>query len=479
MILAHAGGQLFTVYVDHHDVDRLAKLWELFGRVQELHYTRGGIEELTSFITSLGPAPNLRALYLQPRLPTTRGQVSALAELPTIFSGCLPSLRRIKFSNTISWPLGLFGGLVSFEYGFSEHLPISASHVLDVLRYSPSLEFLRLVGFCALPERRDPRAFDFPSLTKCTLVGDGTTTLIQYLLLPTTALVSLSKSDTSDETGIFPKFHNRSVAPALRAHGEVSTISISINDHAVGIRAKNCHGGVVDAKVEGLYDRLGDPPTFTRFMRRSFDSWLVCPGFCATKELTLSVERGRTWEPKEAIDFAMNVSAFFFNLPRIEEITLLGVPPRELSLIFDSLCSLPQPGGPCRNLKRLRIESALTRSPRSLLACFSICLVRRKQEGLPFNSVAVRVKCETIIPATEHCDILASWERLVGEDVKLEYERAVVEKLSRCPSCGRGGDEDEGGGIDGSCDCCVGWDGWPEKWPKTMGEMSGQRAEST
>jgi len=61
------------------------------------------------------------------------------------------------------------------------------------------------------------------------------------------------------------------------------------------------------------------------------------------------------------------------------------------------------------------------------------------------------------------------WGRRVG------YERTEVHRLPGCHRYDRGGgdneDEDEGVGTDGTGDRCVGWDGWPQKWPETMGEM--------
>ena len=41
MILASAGNQLFTVHIDHDDLDRLPKLWELVDRIKELHCSIG------------------------------------------------------------------------------------------------------------------------------------------------------------------------------------------------------------------------------------------------------------------------------------------------------------------------------------------------------------------------------------------------------------------------------------------------------
>jgi len=64
--------------------------------------------------------------------------------------------------------------------------------------------------------------------------------------------------------------------------------------------------------------------------------------------------------------------------------------------------------------------------------------------------------------------------------VRLEYERIEVKKLLRrrhLPEDDENKDRDEGGkdGEDGTGDPgdCVGWDGWPENWPKTVEDMEG------
>jgi len=300
MILAHAGDRLFTVHVDHHDFDRLAKLWALFYRVEELHYTHDGIEELPPFIESLGPAPNLKALYLQPGLYT--GPIPAVTKLPVIFSGCSPLLCTIVFSNTIAWPTGLFRGLVSFECGASEHHPISAEDALDAIRGSPSIKFIRLLGFSKVPEGVYPPVLDFPSLANCTLSGDGTTSLIRFIIAPVTAIVSLSKSYTGEEAS-FPKFSDHSVAPGIRLLGKVSAVSLSISDCTARLQVRNDHGGVLDAKLDELYYLTRDPVEFTDTVWSSLQCWRSCPGLKATKRFTLCIERGKIWQRGEADRF--------------------------------------------------------------------------------------------------------------------------------------------------------------------------------
>jgi len=86
---------------------------------------------------------------------------------------------------------------------------------------------------------------------------------------------------------------------------------------------------------------------------------------------------------------------------------------------------------------------------------------------------------------------LTSWAGLVEEGVGLECERTKVKELPRYRrrrNYEDGGgwdyeeqwdrtdegyeDEDEEGEGGGTCDTsegCVGWNGWPENWPATVG----------
>jgi len=154
----------------------------------------------------------------------------------------------------------------------------------------------------------------------------------------------------------------------------------------------------------------------------------------------------------------------------------------EFSSILEYLCGASMFKLPCPNLKRLCIESIPLHSPRSLLVELGKLLSERKGAGAPFQSITVKVKCEMLIPALDHCTFLTSWEGLVGGSVRLEYERTKVKELPRCRrrnwdewDSDEEDDEDEGEevGVGDSDDSCVGWDGWPEKWPEAIGEMGG------
>ena len=496
MILAHAGNQLFTVYVDHRDINRLAKLWKLVNRIEELHYfTR--LTQLAPFLSSLGPAPNLNVLFLRPELAVGIGEQTPPISLPTIFSGCLPSLRDLTLTSMVTWPVGLFRGLVSFECGVLDHYPISPVHVLSVLRDSPSVTFLRLVGY-TLPQTQGFHlpTVTLPSLELCTLIGQGTTSMIQFLTVPASTRMFISKPYT-DEGAIFPKFDLLSAAPNLRVLDGVSSVSFSIRDFAIQIQAKNIHGGVLDAEVDELYDLSRDPVIFPQFIRSSFECGRTCPGFKTTKTFTLDVDRSRMWEAEEATCFALDVMGFIFNLTGIEEVTLRGVPSLELSSILKFLHSAAKFELPCPNLRRLHIVSTPIHSPQPLLERLSKLLAERKEAGAPFQSVTVKVKCELLVPAAEHRAFLTSWAGLVEEGVSLEYEQTEVKKLPRCRRRNYEdedeedewdnedeGEEDEDEGDeeeddegeeeeeDGTGDPdngCVGWNGWPENWPATVG----------
>ena len=484
MTLAHAGNQLFTVYVDHHDFDRLAMLWKLVDRIEELHYLTD-IRQLASFLSSLGPAPNLKNLDLRPALTGGIEEPIPLISLPVIFSGCLPSLRDLTLTNMITWPAGLFRCLISFEY-ITPHYPISPVHVLDVLRESPSIESIRLIGSCSFPPGLKLRPVALQSLVECTLVGTGTTSLIRLMAIPASTLVTLS-GPYFEPGAISPKFEDFSTAPGLHVLDQVSTVSFSIDDNAVRLQTKNEAGGTLDVEVDELYD-LSRDPMFVDFILSSFEFGHTRPGFKTTKVLALDVDRGRIWAIPEATRFALCVLGLIRNFPDLEEVTLRGVPPMVLSFILRYLCGTPGTGLHCPNIKRLHIESIPLRSPRSLLVELGKLLTERKGGGMPLRSFTVKVKCEVLIPATDHCAFLTSWESLVEGDVRLEYEQSTVRKLPRCCHCNSEGEydwdseeeddedeeDDEGKyeemGAGDPDDSCVGWDGWPEKWPKTMGK---------
>ena len=510
MILEHAGNQLFTVYVDHYDLNRLAKLWKLVDRIEELHYSTR-LDQLALFLSCLGPAPNLKVLDLRPELREGMEELTTLINLPTIFLGCLPSLRDLTLTNTVTWPVGLFRGLVSFDCGGFDHYPISAGHVFHVLRESPSIEFLRLVGYWTVSKVFGSPTANLPFLKECTLIGQGTTSLLRFLTIPASTYVFLSKPYV-DEGAAFPKFDHVFAAQKLRVLDEISTVSFSISDCAVRLQAKNIHGGVLDAEVDELHDLTQDPYIFGHFLRSFFECGGTYPGFKTTQAFTLDVDRGWMWEHDEATCFTLDIMGFMFNLSGLEEVKLRGVPALELFSILEFLRTGTQSELPCPNLRRLDIESTPFRFPRPFLLALGTLLAERVEAGVPLQSVRVKVKCEMLIPAPEHHALLTSWRRLVEEGVKLEYKETVFRELPRRrrhdhededeedyedeeddegedeeDDEGEDEEEDEGEDEEGEDEedededeedwirdpdnSCAGWDGRPESWPATMGEI--------
>ena len=481
MALAHAGNRLLTVYIDHHDLDRFAALWKIIDRIEELHYFTH-LRQLVPLLSSFGPAPNLKVLDLRPVLTVGREEPIPLISLPVIFSGCLSSLRDLTLANTVAWPAGLFKSLTSFEYS-TPHYPISPVHVLDALRESPSIEFIRLAGSCSFPSGLKLRRVVLRSLVKCTLAGLGITSLIRFMTVPASALVTLT-GPWFEPGAISPKFDDLSTARGLHVLDEVSAISFSINDNAVRLRAESDSGGAFDVEVNELSDISRDP-IFVNFVLSAFEFGRTRPGFKTIKELTLDIDRGRIWAALEATCFALDVLGLIHSFPEVEDVTLRGLPPMDLSLILKCLCGDPRVELLCQKIERLHIGSTPLHSPRSLLVDLDKFLTERKRAGEPLRSFTVKVKCEMLIPATDHCAFLTSWGGLVEEDVRLEYERFTVKKLPRRRRRNYEDEDDWGdrmeddendeseceeigvGDPDGGC---VGWDSWPEKWPKTMGK---------
>jgi hypothetical protein len=295
------------------------------------------------------------------------------------------------------------------------------------------------------------------------------------MTIPASAIVFLSRQFVREAIGV-PMFDDLSVAQELHVLDEISTISLSINDDMVHLQAKNDHGGVLNAEVYGIYDLSQDPFIFAFFIQTFFEFWRRCPGLRTTREFTLDIERGRVWGQEEVMCSAYAVTTLFYHLPSIEEVKFRGVPPRELSIILGFLFCSSMPEILWPNLERLYIESIPLSSPKSLLVALDELLIEGKERGVgvSFQSITVKVKCEMLIPAMDHCAFLTSWDGLVG-GVRLEYEQTEVKKLRRCrrrkredEELDREGEEKMAGTDDTGC---VGWDGWPEKWPKVIGEM--------
>ena len=419
MILAHAGSRLFTVLVNHDDLDRPARLWSLVDRIEEFHYSTD-LEKLLQLLTTLGPAPNIKVLTLAPRHMDTEMEEQSipLVLLPIIFSGCLPSLREVALRNTIVGFAGVFKDLISFECCVLLPHSIHPAHVLETFRASPSIECIRFVCHCSIPPTFNPPPVTLQSLRECTVGGRGTTSLIRFMIIPPSAKVFLHKQY---EGAPFPMFEDLSVVPKLHVLDEVSAASFSINDFAVSLRAKNDQGGVLKATADGVRNVSQDG--FSHFVRSFLESGSTCPGFKTAKELVLDVDRDRIFDSQQSISFAIDVLRLIRNLPNVEKAKLLGVPPLELFSILEYLSGADEVEVPWRNLRRLYIESTPTTPPKTLLVGLDNVLRQRNMSGAPLQYLGVRVESETALPVTRDCVFLTLLEGRVEGEVSLENGR--------------------------------------------------------
>ena len=241
MILAYAGKRLLKVHANHPDIHRVTKLWGLVNQIEELECW-SGTPKLFPFLTSLGPAPNLKVFQLRD------GPDLVQLILPKIFRGRFPSLRQLCLAMWVTWPAGLFKNLRSFELGIDHRDDISPTQVLDVLRESPLLENLHLTGDCDLPDEELPTVV-LASLKNCILTGNGALSLVWYMDIPASANVTLRTSLSIRGRVVLYPFRDLSLALGLHTLDEVTTTFLIIGFAAIRFQAKNDSGGVVDIQV--------------------------------------------------------------------------------------------------------------------------------------------------------------------------------------------------------------------------------------
>ena len=140
MILACAANRLLRVYVDHPDVNCEEKLWKLLDRIEELDCSYG-TRHISPFLSSLGPAPNLKVFGLRDDSAGNERRQQP-QELPKVFRGCFPSLCKLHLAVWVTWPTGLFKDLRSLELGFDAYSLFNLTLALGALRESPLLENL-------------------------------------------------------------------------------------------------------------------------------------------------------------------------------------------------------------------------------------------------------------------------------------------------------------------------------------------------
>ena len=456
MILAYAGERLFRVYVDHPDSNRGAKLWKLLDRIEELDCSYGTYH-ISPFLSSLGPAPNLKVFRLhdEDQDPMDDDIPQQRRELPKVFRGCLPSLRELHLTVAVTWPAGLFKDLRSLELGADADDDFSPTLVLDVLRESPLLENLHLVGYCNHLDE-EPPAVVLPSLKNCTLVGIGAIFLIWYMDIPASTNISLSTPPfIGNPMEIYP-VRDLSLAPCLHVLDKISAVSFSIGFDTIELQVQNDSGGALSLQVY-YHETAAAALTIYFFLLNGFFSEATSRSQ-ATRSFSLHIERGATRDDVELMICAATFLRFISSAASLERVKLCGVPAKALSFHLQFLHIGP---GAIQfpNLQQIQIETAPLRSAKSSLEYLDMLLRTRNDSGTPLRLVDMKVNCETLIPMAEHSAFLTAWKDLVGEDVRLEYFRDRV--------------EDEASGAE-SDSCDSDWESWDSgKWPKAASETRG------
>ena len=481
MILTHAGKRLFKVYVNHPDIDRVEKLRRLADRIEEFD-CRFWTPQIFCFLASPGPAPNLKVFRLHDGVQVPADEPRL--ELPKLFGGFLPSLRKLSLTSAI-WPTGLFKALRSFKLGTSPRQVISPDHVLDALRESPSLETLHLVGTC-LPPGDQPPPVALPSLMDCTLIGHGALSLVWYIDIPASANVFLSTPPlTSDATEVYP-FRGRCLAPRLQALGKASTVSFSIGLDTIKLQVQTNSGGTLNVQMYYYKHVMSGLMTFVLLLYSPFYD-LPCR-FQTTKGFAVHIDQGAGCDDLESVHCAVLFLDFISDAPPLEQLELHGLSTKALSLFFRPLHECSKAVILFPNIRRLYIETTPLHSPKSLLEDLDKLLRGRMELGLPLESVDMRVNCEVLIPFAEHSAFLTSWGYLVEEDVRVEYLRNKAENLAgrEVRICCLGLDiekdeedvedkeEEEEAGVAESGGSDPDWESWISgQWPRAASDMKG------
>ena len=469
MILAYAGDRLLRVYVDHPDINRGEKLWKLLDRIEELDCSYG-THQISPFLSSLGPAPNLKVFKLHDEDQDFEDddgpwQQPWQQDLSKVFQGCLPLLRELHFAVSVTWPAGLFKDLRSLELGFDANGLLDPTLVLDVLRQSPLLENLRLIGHCnhlvELPE------VALSSLKNCTVIGVGALSLLSYIDIPASTNVFLcTQLLTGDMIG---PFYDLSSTPCFHVLDQISTVSFYIGFDTIEFQAENGSGGSLNFQAYYCQSlTIGLCMCFSSF-KGFFSGPHSKPQ--APKTFSLQIKQGASPNDEELVLCAILFLRSVSDTASLERMKLCRVPAKALFFYIEflhiGLGSIPFP-----NLQQIQIETAPLRSPKLLLERLDVLLRKRKDEGVPPRLVDMKVNCEKLIPMAHHSAFLTAWKDLVGEDVRVEYFRGSV-SMSEDEEDGDDDDDDDGeasGADSGSCDSD--WESWASgKWPKAASVM--------
>ena len=463
MILAYAGNRLLRVYVDHPDINRGEKLWKLLDRIEELDCSYG-TRHISPFLSSLGPAPNLKVFRVRDEDQDFEDDDRPWQQdMSKVFRGCLPLLRELHFAVSVTWPAGLFKDLRSLELGFDANGLLDPTLVLDVLRESPLLENLRLIGHCNHLDELSEVAL--PSLKNCTVIGVGALSLLSYIDIPASTNVFLCTQLLAGDM-ICP-FYDLSSAPSFHVLDQISTVSFYIGFDTIEFQAENDSGGSLNFQAHYCQTlTIGLCMCFS-FFKGFFSGPHSKPQ--APKAFSLQIEQGASPDDEELVLSAILFLRSISDTASLERMKLCGIPAKALFFHLKFL-HLGFGATPFPNLQQIQIETAPLRSPKLLLERLDVLLRKRKDLGVPPRLVDMKVNCERLIPMAEHSAFLTAWRDLVAEDVRVEYFRDSVDMSEDEED---GDDDREAGGAESSS-CDSEWESWASgKWPKAASETRG------
>ena len=385
--------------------------------------------------------------------------------LPKAFQGCLPSLRELHLAVVMTWPADLFKDLRSLKLGSDARDIFDPILVLDILRESPLLESIRLIGDYSHFDE-EPPAVALPSLRNCTLIGVGAIFLIWYMDIPASTNVSLGTPPFIGD-GVYPA-RDLSLAPCLHVFDQISTVSFYIGFDTIEFQAENDSGGSLNLEVY-YHETLANGLSIYFVLLKDFFGGCH-PKSPAPRIFSLQIEQGASRDDLELVLCATIFLRSICDTTSLERINLREVPVKALTFHFEflhiGLGSIPFP-----NLQQIQIETAPLRSPKFLLERLDVLLRKRKDLGVPPRLVDMKVNCERLIPMADHSAFLTAWKDLVAEDVRVEYFRDSVD-MSEDEKDGDGNDDETGGAESGSCDSD--WESWASgKWPKAASETRG------
>lgn len=338
------------------------------------------------------PACNLTRLTIHGR---------GAEEIPLIFDGRMPRLKRITLSNPSGWYLRMFPDITRVElFGTSSHLRLSS--LMDFLDGATSLEQLSLSGYCGFKSerRKVPRGpVALPSLRELRLSLSEAPRILDYLDLPSSTHVSILAGYNPNGPHVLN--HLPSAGRFHRLLYDTRTLSLTLHPtsdefHLVTRPCNNeptCFLQVYDDRK-----RLDE-----RWVLRSVDAIAEFKPFFRINTLNLSIERcavpWRQWLPQ--LDHLVSADIYSTDVGELA-LALSRTHPRRGGAICPSLRYL--------SVKQRGCGPALDSS------VLKLCLLTRSQAGHPISWLRFRTWDWTPINQTD-----LGWKVLIRSQSGFSY----------------------------------------------------------